>query len=366
MRVAFVEEVTAHTRATPSTRRTRRIARSLAERGHEVTVFCARWWDGDHDTFEHHDVTYRALVSEPSGDPSTRFALRLPLALRRNAPDVVHATYPPARHVLAAKVGGTLARAPLVVDWYGERDSAFDGYGRSLTGLKAYGRHLATRVPDRIVTPTRTVKTRVRELGADGADVRVVPNGINLSAIERTEAANVTDIVYSRSLDEDANLESLLLALAELRDRGWKAAIVGDGPERERYERQARDLRIDDRVTFVGNQPLAKRVAAFKGAHVYVQTARRESFPTDLLRAMASGCVGVVEYHVDSSAHELVEHQERGFRTTSEDELTDAIAKAAELPRMEHDEAFERYEESAIVDEYLDCYREAGESFGLL
>lgn len=355
MRVAFVAEVTAQHDDTGRTRRLRRLAELLANRGHDATVFCAQWWDGDHETFEQDGVVYHAVTTDPPGrSPSRRFALSLPGALRRWKPDVIHAAAVP-KHVLAAKTASKLARAPLVVDWY-ESPSEIESTSKSL--------RMAARAPDEVITPSETIRTRVRELGADGGDVRVIPNSIDMDAIRDARVVDGANIVYSRRLDEDANVESLFLALAELRDKGWHAVIIGDGPEREGYERQAADLRIDDRVEFTGAQPVEKRIPVFRGAHVYVQTARREAFPTDLLRALACGCAGVVEYHVESSAHELVEQEERTFRTTSEQELTDALRSAADLPRMTENEEFERYDNDPVLERYLDCYRDVQDSFG--
>jgi len=351
MRVAFVSETTTQHRETGATRRTRRTAEALVGRGHDAVVCCAKWWDGDHETFEQGGVTYRAVTDRPDRD-ARRFAASLPAALRAADPDVIQVSPTSPGHVLAAKLAGVAVRAPVVVDWYDspEPGDSDDPLWR-----------LAARLPELVLAPSETVRTRIRELGADGEAVRVVPNAIDLDAVRAAEPREVADVVYSRRLDEDANLESLLLALAELRDRDWSAVVIGDGPERDVYERQVRDLRIDDRVSFAGDQPLENRLAAFKGARVYAQTARRESFPTDLLRALACGCAGVVEYHVDSSAHELVEQEDRAFRTTSEQELTDALVAAAGMEPMTFNENFSAYDESAVLDEYLAAYDEARE-----
>ncbi|SIQ80294.1 Glycosyltransferase involved in cell wall bisynthesis [Haladaptatus litoreus] len=356
MRVAFVAEVTAQHEETGATRRLRRTAELLASRGHEITVFCAQWWDGNHESFEQESVTYHAVTTEPPGEtPSRRFGLSLPGALRRAKPDVIHATAVP-KHVLAAKTASKFARAPLVVDWYEAPPAG--------TGTASKSLRMAARAPDEVITPSETVKTRVRGLGANSDDVRVVPNSIDMDAIREAQVVDGADIVYSRRLDEDANLESLLLALAELRDKGWHAVVIGDGPARRQYERQTADLRIDDRIEFTGAQPAEKRIPVFRGANVYVQTARKEAFPTDLLRALACGCAGVVEYHVESSAHELVEREERTFRTTSEQELTDALREAATLPEMTENDAFEKYDHRPVLEQYLDCYRDVQDSFG--
>lgn len=354
MRVAFVSEVTAHCRDTDVSHRMRHLVDGLARRGHDVRVFCGQWWeDEDELEREEDEVTYEAVAGEPGDEPSSRFALSLPTAVRQWNPDLIHAVYPPARHVLAAKTASLLTSAPLVVDWYGD-GGPYDGGSRQLSG--GYGQQLAIRAPDEIVTPSDVVRTQIREAGANGADVQVIPDGINVDAIQSVEASETADIVYSRPLDKHANVESLLLALAELRERDWRATIIGDGPERHVYERQVRDLRIDDRVSFAGDLSLKERITAFKDAHVFVQTALEESFPTDLLRALACGCVSIVEYHARSGAHELVQHVERGFRTTNEQELADAIRTAGDIEPLTFDEQFAEYDHSEIVDQYLDRY----------
>jgi glycosyltransferase involved in cell wall biosynthesis len=80
----------------------------------------------------------------------------------------------------------------------------------------------------------------------------------------------------------------MLLGLAELRGKDWSATVIGDGPERAAYEEQAADLRIDDRIDFVGACDRNERIAYYRGAHVFVQTAFRAQFATELLWALAA------------------------------------------------------------------------------
>lgn len=361
MRVALVLTETTHRRDTELGRRTERTARLLAARGHQAVVLCKRWWDNDRSQFELDDITFRAVGNDGEGDG--RFATRLPTAIRDVDPDVVHVAHTTSRVVLGAKAGAVLARVPLVVDWYGTEDPILGADLLSEAGRR--GRRAGARTPEAVVVPSETVRTRVRELGADDHAVTVIPDSVDFDAIRGASPVEVADVVYARRLDDDANLESVLLALAELRDRDWSAAVIGDGPRRASYERQAKDLRIDDRVTFAGEQPLEKRIRAYRGAHVFVQTSYREAFPTELLWALACGCVGVVEYHAESSAHELVEHCDRGFRTTSEQELTDAIREASSLPRETINEEFEAYDDDAVLDQYVRVYEDAAEKVSI-
>jgi glycosyltransferase involved in cell wall biosynthesis len=209
------------------------------------------------------------------------------------------------------------------------------------------------------------VRTTVREHGASGDRTAVVPESIDMDQIRTTDPAETVDVAFAHPLDESANVESLLLGLAELRERGWSAKIVGDGPHREDYERQVSDLRIDDRVEFVGACDREERISIYRGAHVFVQTAYREYFASELLWALACGCIGIVEYQADSSAHELIETYRRSFRVTDDEELTAAIQEAAGMERLDRDPAMDRFDHEEVLERYLECYRDLREAQGL-
>ncbi|MEF8852159.1 MAG: glycosyltransferase family 4 protein [Haloarculaceae archaeon] len=352
MRVAFVSMETTHHRDTDGSRRVERVARHLADRGHDVTVYCSRWWDGYAETITRDDVDYRGVTASPTA-PS--FVVRIPPLLALDRPDVVHVRPDPPSGVLASSLGGTLARAPVVAEWFGDEpvaDARF--YERAATS------------PDAVVTPSEMVRTEVRELGATDEATHVVPESIDMSLVRRVEPAEDVDVVYAHPLNSTANVESLLLGLAELRDREWSATIIGEGPERERYEDQARDLRIDDRVTFAGACDLDRRLALYKRAHTFVQTAYRSYFATEFLRALACGCVGILEYQAESSAHELVREHERSYRVTDPESLADAIVDAAEFDHLTVDEDWHEFDHDAVLERYLDLYRDLRRERGLL
>ncbi len=350
MHVAFVSMYTTHHEDSWGARRTRRVAELLAGRGHEVTVCCAGWWDGDHDEFEQNDVTYRAVTRDPA--PKT-FASKLPFVLRRLRPDVIHAATRPASGVTAAKTAARLLRTPVVAEWWPDAD-----------GARGAGSRRAARSPDAVVVPSRMVKTWVRETGADADTVRVIPEPIDLDLVRDAPVDERADLVYARDLDEHANVESFLLALAELRDRDWRAAVIGDGPARADVEATARDLRIDDRVEFLGELDAEEGVPVMKGAHVFAQTATWEPFATNLLWGLACGCVGIVEYQADSAAHELVEGCDRGVRVTNPQELAHEIEAVADAERMTEHEAFASYHHREVLERYLSLYRELLDDYG--
>ncbi|MFB6085454.1 MAG: glycosyltransferase [Halodesulfurarchaeum sp.] len=348
MRLALVSPTTVHHRDPGAVAfRLHRLATAVTERGHEVVWITRKWWQGEFQDFEQGGITYRG-IGDGSGD-SILTPLRVASVLRKTGAGIVHVGCESPRWTMGAQLGATLSGAGFLLEWYDPPDAegTLDGWLRTHT----------LRSADVVVTPSQTVETAVRERGIDGRRIRVIPTGIDVDLIRETPPAESGDIVYSRRLDDGANLETLLLALAEFREFDWNATIIGDGPRREAYERQATDLRIDDRVEFMGELPLEERIARFKAAHVYVHTAEYTPFAHDLLRALACGCVSIVEYHEDSSAHELVVHEDRGFTATSPEELTRRLAAAGDLESTTVEEDFLDLSEEAFLEAYLDVYR---------
>jgi glycosyltransferase involved in cell wall biosynthesis len=353
VRVAFVSMTTAHHTDGWFPRRMQAVAERLAARGHDVTVCCAQWWDGDHPTFDAEGVTYRRVTADRS---PRSFVLRLPVALGRVHPDVIHVATRPRLAAPVATAVGRLRRTPVVGEWWASPDDA----------TPSWRRRRAVRAPDRLLVPSRTVATAVRGDGATADTVETIPDSVDVAGIRTAPVDPRADVVYARSLDDHANVEGFLLGLAELRGREWRAAVVGDGPARPDAERTARDLRIADRVEFLGALDPAEQIPILKGAHVFAQTATWAPFATSLLRALACGCVGVVEYQADSAAHELVEGDARGSLVTSPRELADEIVAAAALERWTVNEAYAPYDHGAVLDRYVDCYERVVDEHGLL
>lgn len=353
MRVAVVSMDTPATDDSRALRRTRRVAEGLADRGHDVVWLCARWWDGEGKEFLYRDVRYRAVTDGPAAGA---FRSKLPFSLRRVDPTVVHATNVPPTHATTAATTCRLLRTPVVVDWWetdGDRGSA--GQYRK-----------AARKADRVTVPSETVKTAVREHDVPAEDVCVLPESVAFETVRSAGVDDRADVVYMRDpIDGDANVESFLLALAELRDRDWRAAVIGDGSGQGTARQSAADLRIDDRVEFLGALEPAEFVPILKGAHVFAQTATREPFADGLLWALACGCVGIVEYQAGSSAHELVENVDRGRLVTNPQELADEIVACADEPHETINETFSGFADDAVLDEYVATYETVVDERGL-
>lgn len=343
MRVALVAERTAHLRPTAGRRRLSWLARQLAGDDHEVRVFCTQWWDGTAVTRTEDDVTYHAVTVAPA---TTSFHARLPVLVSRFDPDVVQTLAAPSSGIVAAGVGARLAGAPLVVDWFGDQ-----AVPRSRTAAAGLG------LAERVVAPSEHVRAWPLDRGVAEAATAVIPEAIDCDLVRTTPPADGPDVAVATEFGPGAHLDQVLLALAELRDREWTATVFGEGPGRAAAEAEAADLGVGGRVRFAGETDRETRLSTYRGAHVYVHADDHVCFATELLWALAAGCVGIVEFQPDSAAHELVETRERGFRVAAPEEIADAIVAAGDLPELDYDPTFERFDEEVVLEQWVDLYR---------
>jgi glycosyltransferase involved in cell wall biosynthesis len=171
---------------------------------------------------------------------------------------------------------------------------------------------------------------------ADRLDhLHVVHCGVDL---DRAVVAEHRDggqrVLFVGRLVELKGLAGLIEALARLADRhpDTVLTVVGDGPDRSRFEALARRRGVADRVRFVGYRP-ADEVAELLGrVDVFALPSYAEGVPVSLMEAMAAG-VPVVATQV-GGVSELVEDGVSGhvLRPGDTDQLTDALDRLLSDP----------------------------------
>ena len=84
-------------------------------------------------------------------------------------------------------------------------------------------------------------------------DAIVIPNGVDLEFIESIKPSeNKWDIVFAGRLIKEKGVDEVLKIVANLLERGVKAKtlVIGDGPEKEKVKKLAKELDILDLVCF--------------------------------------------------------------------------------------------------------------------
>ncbi|WP_288955306.1 glycosyltransferase family 4 protein [uncultured Polaribacter sp.] len=120
--------------------------------------------------------------------------------------------------------------------------------------------------------------------------VQHVYNGVNIKtfeSIEESEAFEPFIFTFGR-LEKDKGFDLLINAFAKLNRNNLKLYIAGNGSKEKELHKLAKELKIDERVVFLG-RIRQDEIAKFScKAKINVIPSRRESFGIVVLEALAS------------------------------------------------------------------------------
>lgn len=244
------------------------------------------------------------------------------------------------------------------------------GDPRPATAAEAAGRLLSRwRLPSeaKCATAVRTVNGGVKDTlvswGVPKSKILVLPSFY----LDREMLAGGDgvpqkyDCVCCCRLVPNKGMKNVLRALSRL--PGRTLLVVGDGPDREALERRARELHIDDRVTFAGWLPAQQDVVrALRSARMFLMNSTSEGGPRSALEAMACG-VPVVATRVGVMPDVIVEGENGLFTTGEPEDLARCIATLLQDPvrtRQMGERAqavLSRFERGRLLQEYTDALR---------
>jgi glycosyltransferase involved in cell wall biosynthesis len=205
-------------------------------------------------------------------------------------PDVIHA------HVYGAGVPAALiaarSRIPFVLTEH------FSGVAqRSLSRVEARKARYAYTHAARVLPVSRFLQEAIADYCVD-ASFDVVPNAVDTSLFFPADTASRSDRAVHRLLfvgnlepHEYKGFPTLLQSLARLQNRRktWRLEVVGDGPERLRYEESAGDLGLQGLLTFHGAKSKATVAQMMREADLLVLPSRAETFGSAVAEALVSG-----------------------------------------------------------------------------
>jgi teichuronic acid biosynthesis glycosyltransferase TuaC len=202
-----------------------------------------------------------------------------------------------------------------VPGWFGRRCSA--------VSEQVYG------AAARVICISEQVARRVREGTGDSVRISVVYNGVDSSLFTPASgSAKANEVILSvGNLIPIKGHELLLRSVAAIAPGHPRVQcrMIGDGPERARLQELARELRIEDRIHFLGRRPRAEVAAAMRDCTLFALPSWYEGLGCVYLEAMSAerpavGCRG-------QGIEEVIRHGENGWLVQPKnlDDLTAAL-----------------------------------------
>ena len=278
---------------------------------------------------------HRLAIPLPFGVPVNPFAPRdVRAILLAGRYDVVHVhagvVSPFAYDGL--KVALDLGR-PVVVTWHCVLGHS-EPLGRVWGRLRDWSsRPIAfTAVSDVAAEPLRRI------LGA-GAEVRVLPNGVDVTAWRAPAIAHGDEVrlVSAMRLARRKRPIPLLRMVSAARDRvpettRIQLSILGSGPQRALMRAVIRRHRMTDWVDLPGRLDHTELVETYRRSDVYIAPAQMESFGIAAIEARAAGLPIVARS--DSGIREFVQHDVEGLLADGDEAMVDAIARMVTDPAL--------------------------------
>ncbi|MFM5904126.1 MAG: glycosyltransferase [Microbacteriaceae bacterium] len=193
------------------------------------------------------------------------------------------------------------------------------------------------RLAEAVTTPTQ----KAADILIDATPIeKVLAISCGIDAKQFASAAEVSrdraNVLYVGRLDYEKRVHVLIEAVSQLpRDLEVRLEIVGDGSERQSLETWAGQLKIQDRVSFLGQIPDSELPGAFERATVFVMPSIAELQSIATLEAMASGRP-VIAANAAALPH-LVHEGDNGylFEPDSADDLERRLRQVLSLPITE-------------------------------
>jgi glycosyltransferase involved in cell wall biosynthesis len=252
------------------------LAVGQAEQGHMVVIASA---GGGHEPLLHRlKISHFSLDQTRRPLPLIKAVVILRRYLRDFQPDIVHAH----------------SRTGLVLAWLVTR---FSGHPLVAHVHNIHEREsVIMRLADRVIVVSESVGRTMRAMGVRETKIRVVHNGPlqspRLPSLDSVSPASIEHpaIVTVCGMNHRKGIADLITAFERVAAQILDAHLylVGNGPEMQLFQQQAKASPYDSRIHFEGFEPTPQ--SYMLAAEIFVLASRRESFGLVLVEARQAGC----------------------------------------------------------------------------
>lgn len=164
---------------------------------------------------------------------------------------------------------------------------------------------------DELIVPTKKISVLFKKKYKVDKDIYVIPTGIEIERFykeninikkvkELKEKYKIKNddfcILFVGRLAKEKNIDLLLEAQKEIKNKNIKLIIVGDGPDVLEYQSKAVELKIDDNVIFTGKVPWDEIPSYYHLGDLFATASTSETQGLTVIEAMAASVPPICIY----------------------------------------------------------------------
>lgn len=338
--------------------------KALRKLGHEVTILAPEHKEAEEDE---NIIRYPALPNPQKVDypiPLLPVNLKSLKALKNKEFDIVHAQHPSYIFTMA-EIIAKWNKCPTIFTYHTNYDLYLEIYFSKLPKRlnKMWVENSIERVAKKaetIIAPSKAIKAKVLNM-TDKANVEVLTTGINPpEGIEcnqkllkkETELPIDKKLLLSISrLTKEKNLELCVHAIKHL-DEETHLVIGGDGPAKEDLQELAKELGVENKVTFLG-QVAHEDVFKYMGAaDVFLVSSVTETQGLTAFEA-AFMCTPIVAVESDVS-REFFQNEGAIITENNVESFVKGINKMLQQDRKNMEIELKKWADNYTIEKYIE------------
>ncbi|MEA3398177.1 MAG: glycosyltransferase family 4 protein [Patescibacteria group bacterium] len=313
---------------------------------------------------EHNNYTYIRVGIGHKAIDKILYPLLAALAVRQIKPAIAHANMESYAGIALAwlKIFAPKVRRILTLQ-SGNIDSS--AQKKNLL-IKLFWRSINFS-PHSITAISRYLADRSRKLGVVGEKIRIIPNGVDLSAIPPALKPVKNRVFFAGRLSWEKGAEYMIKAWPKVVKKIPNAKLiqVGNGGMKDEILKLAADLGVKDSIKLKPTMPHSEYIKEFKQAEIMVCPSLAEGLGIAFIEAQACG-TPVIGTNVGGIL-DVIQNNENGLliEPKNSNAIADAIIRLLtdkELANRLRERAFEtvkRFDWENIIHKFDEIYQKA-------